>query len=319
MPNCVTVSVCFNESNEQILMSSLTSAFDAFRVHLKAAGRSSSTIACYLSSLDRLKESLGDVRLNHITLHDLEQALVNPAEYRENAPSRSPVTLNRIKSSYRSFFRWSHETGLVADNPAARLLLANTQPRLTVPITLEEIERLLAVIRKSNDLYAARDGALFATYAFTGIRRSEALALRINDYDPMAMNLNLPRTKGGGKRVQPVISKLAAILQRHIVRLSRYGAGDLSPLFPGRQPCMALSARQVQNRFDRWKKSAGLRDVLTIHSFRAGFATCLYRKTNNLLLVSIALGHRNVSTTKQYIRLDVSALRDSMERAVLIQ
>ena len=74
-----------------------------------------------------------------------------------------------------------------------------------------------------------------------------------------------------------------------------------------------MSARQVQVRFDNWKKLAGIRKKLTIHSFRAGYATSLYETTGDIFLVARAMGHRDVSTTLRYINTNSSVLKRAVE------
>lgn len=76
---------------------------------------------------------------------------------------------------------------------------------------------------------------------------------------------------------------------------------DSLPLFSGKSLNVKLSSRQASNLFIKWKKKSGIRKNLTIHSFRAGYATLLYKKTKDPLLVSYALGHSSFNTTKWYI------------------
>jgi integrase/recombinase XerC len=212
----------------------------------------------------------------------------------------SPATTNRIKSAYRSFFKWAFETRRITSDPAARLDLAKTRSRPTTPITVKEINDLLNAIRASDDRHAERDEALFSVYAFTGIIRSEALSLTMRDYDAQAAALYLPKTKSGSRHVRSVLSPLADILKKR-TRHSPY-ADDQPNLLTGGNPDRALSARQAQARFVKWKDLAGIRKGLTIHSFRAGFATSLYEKTGDILLVSRAMGHSDIRTTRRYIR-----------------
>ena len=53
----------------------------------------------------------------------------------------------------------------------------------------------------------------------------------------------------------------------------------------------------------------------TIHSLRHTFATRLYRKTGDLYLVQKALGHRQITTTEIYARVDDQAVRRAVEAA----
>jgi len=46
---------------------------------------------------------------------------------------------------------------------------------------------------------------------------------------------------------------------------------------------------------------AGLRKELTIHSFRAGFASTLHGGSGDVVLVSRALGHRDLRPTLRYV------------------
>ena len=146
----------------------LCHAMQDFITHLKAAGRSPSTILCYLHDLKLLGKNLGNMRLSRITDSHLENVVIQLNDFSARGSARTAATLNRTKSVYRSFFRWSFESGRAPHNAAARLYLARTKSRPTAPITMAEIVCLLNTIRKSEDPLAERDEALFAVYAFTG-------------------------------------------------------------------------------------------------------------------------------------------------------
>lgn len=52
---------------------------------------------------------------------------------------------------------------------------------------------------------------------------------------------------------------------------------------------------------------------LTVHSLRHSFATHLYRKTRNILLVQKALDHRHITTTQIYAHIDDAELAAAVE------
>jgi len=187
---------------------------------------------------------------------------------------------------------------------------------LTVSISQSEIRTLLDTISKSGDPFSKRDKTLFALYAFTGIRKSEALLLRISDYDRDSKLLHLPYVKRSSKKFQVIPSILTIILDDYlkntlIIDLS-------SPLFTGNSCNRFLTSRQVSYRFDKWKTISGIRRNLTIHSFRAAYASLLYQKTKNPLLVSYALGHSSFNTTKDYILDDSFDFRSTIEKIFAI-
>lgn len=290
----------------------LAEAINDYLYHLRASGRAHSTIACYRGYLERLGQFLGPRQVAPISAAELERYVV---KLREGGEIRSEVTLNKIKSVYRSFFRWVRNTDRSKHDPAANLSLAQATSPPTIPITAEEVDVLLATIRNTKSSRAARDEVLFAIYAFAGLRRSEALSLRNVDYDSALRLLTLPHTKGGGCRVQPVPAILAGTMERYVDGIDRAPNKQPFFLFSGLHPQAPLSARQAQARFCDWKAKAGIRNSLTIHSFRAGFATRLYRETGDLWLVGRSLGHRNLGTTQRYVETDVSDIREAMERA----
>jgi len=134
--------------------------------------------------------------------------------------------------------------------------------------------------------------------------------------DTWSKRLALPLVKGGGEGSKHVPRRLARILREYLSeRKAQPGFGLHLPLFPGRPSTRPLSTKEVQLRFEKWKRAAGLRRELTIHSFRSGFATRLHDVSRSPLLVSRALGHRDPRTTVRYIAEDEAALKEALEKA----
>lgn len=299
--------------------SSLVHAIGDYATHLNAAGRATSTVSCYMKRLGDLANVLGDVSLNSIRDNDLKTAVLSLRRHsRARDRPRSSITMNQVRSIFRSFFRWAFQTGRICRNPADLLLMARTGSMPTSSISAEEVSLFLKTISGSGDPFAFRDEALFATYAFTGLRRTEALTLRVGDYRPVVRTLTL-RQKGGAMRVLPVPFALAGRLDRRICEIDYSTGVEFNlpdrPLFPGRQPGRAMSPRQAQNRFNGWRMLAGIRDNLTIHSFRAGFANRLYRTTGDIHLVAKAMGHTDIRSTRLYIENNDLSIRSAIERA----
>jgi len=250
--------------------------------------------------------------LDTISSEVLDAAIVRLTASR---PKKSEVTLNRHRSTFKTFFRWAFETGRVSRNPAVLLRLARVDSPPTPPITIPETCLLLATIRHSRDPLRLRDQALFAMYALTGVRRAEALQLNISDYDRSNGLLRLNNGKGRQARVIPVVRPLALLLEELRGDPACRQNRERVKLFPGRIRGRSLTTRQANARFDRWKAVAGLRAELTIHSFRAGFATTLHREAGDVLLVSRALGHRDLRQTLRYVAPYAEMLPKAMERS----
>jgi integrase len=200
---------------------------------------------------------------------------------------------------------------------AGEIRFVKSYSRKTTALTQEEISILFNTISKSTDSNAKRDKTLFAVYAYTGIRKSEALALKISDYDNVSKILHLPKSKRSSKTFQIIPTILSQILDKYLEeRLKLINRdNDSLPLFPGKKLNKKLSSRQASNRFERWKRISGIRKNLTIHSFRTAYAVQLYQKSKDPLLVSYALGHSSFNSTKRYINEEIFELRTILEKS----
>jgi integrase/recombinase XerC len=91
------------------------------------------------------------------------------------------------------------------------------------------------------------------------------------------------------------------------------GAGADEPLFASRQG-RPLTTRGVQYRFALWLRRARIQKALSVHSLRHTFGTLLYQATRDLVLVSRALGHRDVKSTQRYVHLDDRVIAQAVSR-----
>ncbi|MCC6348305.1 MAG: tyrosine-type recombinase/integrase [Candidatus Eisenbacteria bacterium] len=174
-------------------------------------------------------------------------------------------------------------------------------------LTQEEARRFFAA---ASD---PRDRTLFALMYLHGLRVGEVLLLRRGDVDLDRGRLLVRRLKGGSWSEQVLFAAALELLGAHLARISR---GPDTPLFPGRHG--PLRRRQIQARFVRYRRAAGLPDRLTTHSLRHSIATHLLDAGASLEFVQDHLGHRNIRSTAIYARISDrhrEALMRSLERS----
>ena len=295
----------------------LEQAVAAFGGRLAAEGRSPNTISAYLRDLRQLTSVLLErhpsLTLGRVTSALLDEALTSPALVNSAAGTpRSPASLHRFKAAVRSFFAWAEETGQVAENPARSVTLRRL-PR-TTPSFLTEAEkrRLLKKLRGRSSKIARRDRVIMELFLGTGIRLQELVDLDVDDVDLDAKHLRV-RAKGGVPQVKFLKSTLRSLLRIYLNERRRQGNGDCSALFLSNRGSR-LSAGQVANRVKYWLGKARINKRISPHSLRHTFATHLYSRTGNILVVKRALGHRDLSTTEIYTHLVDDALEDALER-----
>jgi integrase/recombinase XerD len=140
------------------------------------------------------------------------------------------------------------------------------------------------------------------------------LNLKIRHYDSYSRTIALRNNKSSKYTKQPIPDSLCTILEKYIRTLKN--GPDITvdgPIFPGRLKDSNLSVRQAQARFEKWRRLSGISDELTIHSFRAAYATALYASTHDPLMVKQALGHDDLNTTCRYIDERTIAIREVID------
>ena len=294
-------------------------ALSAFLFHLQAEGASPLTVSVYARDLDRvltvLEETHHAVQLLKITQAQLEYTLNSQAltQSRKHTPL-APATRHRQRAAVKSFFTWAHRQGHIADNPATNLKLGRLPRKPPVFLSEGEKKRLLKVMRDRSSPLARRDRVLIEVFLGTGIRLAELASLNTDDVDLDAKHLRV-RVKGGEVQVKFLKTDLRILLRRHLKERKHLMAvpGDTEAMFLSNQG-KRLSTRQISRRLDEWVSAAGITKHITPHKLRHTFATHLYAKTGNLLLVKRAMGHKDIGSTQVYTHLSDDALEDALEQ-----
>lgn len=293
-------------------------AVRAFSQRLEAQGRSPNTISAYQRDLLTLARVLIErhpgLSLTQITPGMLDEALTSPAVARTSGGEpRSPASMHRFKAALRSFFAWAKDTDLVVENPA-RLVKLRRLPR-TPPVFLTEAEkkRLLKELRGQASTMATRDRLIIELFLGTGIRLQELVDLDLEDVDLDAKHLRVRHAKGNVPQLKFLKTDLRSLLRSYLAERRRQGTGECSALFLSNRE-VRLSPRQVARRLEHWLEAAGIAKHIGPHALRHTFATHLYSRTGDILVVQRALGHRDLSTTQVYTHLIDGVLEEALER-----
>ena len=175
--------------------------------------------------------------------------------------------------------------------------MANTLPAEVYD--QHEVERLIQVCSKRAPT-GLRNRALVALLYGSGLRISEALALRPHDVDLNRGIVHVRRGKGGKSRRSGIFRFAVPHLARWIARREKLEAGDLAPLF-----CTLdggeIDQSYVRHLLPRLGRKAGLSKRVHAHGFRHSHAAELDRAGVRLKHISEQLGHARPSTTDTYL------------------
>ena len=268
----------------------------AYATQLKADGKAQVTVAQRLRHVRAFVAWAQDDAAAEITPSVVARFFARPDLFRVR-----PATINTMKTSIRDFFAYLHQSGLLTEDPTRLLRRARCSPPPPRALGKDACARLLSAIESEGSV---RDLAMFDLMLSTGIRVGSAVALDASDYDPHSGALRLRTTKGGHEAHVYVPKAQASRLRDY---LGERSSGPLFPTSTGRR----LSVRHVQRLFSRYAKAAKL-SVTSTHALRHTFATNLYERTGDLLLVQRALLHRSLASTLVYARADDRRLRAAM-------
>ncbi len=175
----------------------------------------------------------------------------------------------------------------------------------------KEVERFIEAIDTFpfRDDVADRNRLLIKLILFTGIRVGEALQLKLKDLIPDG-EVYLIRIVGKGNKARVVMIKQSHIkpyLQRWL--LQRNCEEDL--LFCNKKGT-PLTQAYVSRIVEKILMHAGIRKEKNgAHMLRHTFATMLYLKKKDLVLVQEALGHASLDTSRIYTHFDKERLKEA--------
>ncbi|MGB1557381.1 MAG: tyrosine recombinase XerC [Oceanococcaceae bacterium] len=250
------------------------------------------------------------------------QGIASPLEVRE-AQVRAYVmrrrgagvgarSLQKTLSALRGYYRYEQAQGALQDHPVPGGLIRRSPQHLPKALDLEPLSQLLDRMPSSSAL-ERRDRAILELFYSAGLRLAELAAL------DLALLRGLPeqfivRGKGGRERLIFVGLSARKALQDWLKARPELARADEPALFVS-QRGRRLSHRAIQERLAHWAKALGLGQHLHPHMLRHSFASHVLQSSGDLRGVQELLGHKNLSTTQIYTKLDWQHLAGIYDQA----
>mgnify|MGYP000069207009 CR=1 FL=1 len=259
----------------------------SFQRHLQAQGKRPGTQERYVSILARLLRWV-DVPAEAVTADHAYAFLVD----RGNELGLSASWFNVI---FHAVVAWLEMRQLPTDLRGLRPQRVALQPPRW--FTAADARRLIgAVDQRSFRLF-------FQVMLSTGMRVSEAMALRVQDLDTERPLIRIPCGKGGDGRLVTLSDTLRDRLRAYwrVVRprdvfFERRPGLDRRPLLAGTVNA-ALRRAAVRAGFTERVSSHRLRHSYAIHSLRGGM---------DIVALQQAMGHRCIASTVRYLTPDMA-------------
>ncbi|WP_120913782.1 tyrosine recombinase XerH [Helicobacter pylori] len=186
--------------------------------------------------------------------------------------------------------------------------------KLPTHLNNEELEKFLESIDKieMSAKVRARNRLLIKIIVFTGMRSNEALQLKIKDFT-LENGCYTILIKGKGDKYRAVMLKafhIESLLKEWLTERELYPVKN--DLLFCNQKGSALTQAYLYKQVERIINFAGLRrEKNGAHMLRHSFATLLYQKRHDLILVQEALGHASLNTSRIYTHFDKERLKEA--------
>ncbi|GAA9299292.1 tyrosine recombinase XerH [Helicobacter pylori] len=185
--------------------------------------------------------------------------------------------------------------------------------KLPTHLNNEELEKFLEGIDKveMSAKVRARNRLLIKIIVFTGMRSNEALQLKIKDFT-LENGCYTILIKGKGDKYRAVMLKafhIESLLKEWLIERGLYPVKN--DLLFCNQKGSALTQAYLYRQVERIINFAELRrEKNGAHMLRHSFATLLYQKRHDLILVQEALGHASLNTSRIYTHFDKQRLEE---------
>lgn len=256
-----------------------------------AADRKESTVKAYVGAVRELFRETGK-HYSQITSQDIVDFLAIK-QHRDKVSQNYKSTLYRY---FSAFFGWAYDNEHIKSNIMSKVPHVKQAQKRKERLTDEEIEDIRDSCR------TLKEKALVELLLSTGMRVGEVSALNLSDIDLQHKRVNIYGEKTNRYRTGMLTTKAVKALRQYIA--SREYCTD-ALFICDRKPYGRLQNSSIEKISKDIAKRAGITRIpVTVHVWRKTFASIMYKKTKDVLMVSKLLGHAKTDMTVQYYLID---------------
>jgi integrase/recombinase XerC len=226
----------------------------------------------------------------------------------------SNVSVNRKIASLKSFYKFLLKTKQMETSPLLKHKSLKTPKTLQIPFSEKELDDVLHHIQYPDGFEGIRDKLIIDLFYTTGIRRTELIHLKQNNFDESKATIKV-LGKRNKERMLPVLPAILLQIKRYLTeRAYLEPIIDSDYLFlteKGKKMNDSLVYRLINKYFsgvsEKVKKSP--------HILRHTFATHLLNNGADLNSVKELLGHSSLASTQIYTHNSLAELKKVFNEA----
>jgi integrase/recombinase XerD len=274
---------------------------------------SDNSVLAYLSDIEKFTQFLVSNGLKNypsqIDLAILQSFIKFIAELGMTQTSQA-----RIISALRTFYKYCLLEDITTVDPTTLLEAPKLKRILPDVLSFDEIENIMTQIDLSTP-EGTRNKAIIETMYSCGLRVSEVVNLKLSQ---LFLDVGFIRVigKGNKERLVPIGSSAIKYILLYVNSIRNHQSiqiGEEDILFLNRRG-KHLTRVMIFLIIKDLVKKAGIKKVISPHTFRHSFATHLVEGGADLRAVQEMLGHESITTTEIYTHLDREFLRKTLEK-----
>lgn len=217
-----------------------------------------------------------------------------------------------MQAALRTFLRFCFHQGYVQHPLDRAVPTLRTYKLATVPrgLTEEQALKVLQGIDRNSNV-GRRDYAIFKLLYTYGVRGGQVRALRYEDIDWAQSQILFRASKHGKDTLLPLTAEVGESLLEYL-KNARPRSQHPHVFLTSRAPYHALAhSNALSAMVERHLRKAGIEVVSKgAHAFRHGFATRMLQEGHSLKAIADVLGHRHLTTTFIYTKVDFNSLKE---------
>ncbi len=232
--------------------------------------------------------------------------------FMESVQEMGPATRRLMQTALRTFLRFCSHEGYIQAPLAQAVPTLRTYKLSTVPRGLSEAQAqaVLEGVDRRTDV-GRRDYAILQLLHTYGVRGGQVRALRLKDILWAEDQILFRACKQGKDSLLPLTEEVGKSLLDYL-RYARPHYAFPEVFLTCRAPYHPLlNVKSLTAIVERRIKAAGI-DIPSkdSHVFRHGFATRMVAEGHSLKAIADVLGHRDLSTTFIYAKVDFHTLKE---------
>jgi site-specific recombinase XerD len=244
--------------------------------------------------------------LSELTAERVEEFFVTYSQQVSKASRQS------MQSALRTFFRFCFHKGYIQQHLDRAVPTLRTYKLSTVPrgLSEEQAQKVLQSVDRSTDV-GRRDFAILQLLYTFGVRGGQVCALRLDEINWAENQILFKASKKGKDSLLPLTVEVGEGLLDYL-RMARPTCCSYPQVFlTARAPYHPLNQSKVVSEIVRRRISAADIELTSkgANAFRHSFATRMVDQGHSLKAVADVLGHRHLTTTFIYSKVDCNALR----------